>query len=110
MILSNNIKRTYILIDKKEYHPKWTLISRLIRYKRAGNKCEWCGAYNRVPHPITGSLVVLTVAHIDHNKKNNNFNNLKALCQKCHLGHDLQQHIENRKYGRNWKNNQTKLF
>ncbi|TPG72003.1 hypothetical protein [Hymenobacter nivis] len=33
-------------IDLKLYHPKWSLISRLVRYRRAGNKCEWCGAPN----------------------------------------------------------------
>lgn len=33
-------------IDLKRYHPKWSLISRLVRYRRAGNKCEWCGAPN----------------------------------------------------------------
>jgi 5-methylcytosine-specific restriction endonuclease McrA len=96
-------------INYKDYHPKWTLISRLIRFKRAGNKCEWCPAINYLPHPITGSKVVLTVAHIDHDKTNNRFKNLAALCQKCHLKHDLQQHILNRKYGRNWKKDQLNL-
>lgn len=33
-------------INYKEYHPKWKLISKLIRYKRAKNKCEWCGVMN----------------------------------------------------------------
>ena len=96
-------------INYKEYHPKWSLISRLIRFKRAKNKCEWCGAENYQPHPKTGSGVVLTVAHLDHNKTNNNFDNLKALCQKCHLSHDLQHHIQNRKYGKNWKQDQFSL-
>jgi hypothetical protein len=90
-------------IDYKEYHPKWRLISKLIRFTRAKNKCEWCDAENGKPHPKTGSTVVLTVAHIDHDKTNNRFNNLAALCQKCHLGHDIKQHVDNRKYGRNWK-------
>lgn len=90
-------------IDYKEYHPKWSLISRLIRFKRANNKCEWCSAENYQAHPITGSKVVLTVAHIDHNKRNNHFKNLAALCQRCHLKHDIKQHTDNRKYGRNWK-------
>lgn len=93
-------------IDYKEYHPKWKLISRLIRFKRANNRCEWCNAENYHPHPQTGSKVVLTVAHIDHDKTNNRFSNLAALCQKCHLNHDLPHHIENRKYGRNWKRDQ----
>ena len=75
-------------INYKEYHPKWSLISKLIRFKRAKNKCEWCGAENHQPHPITNSKVILTVAHLDHNINNNNFNNLAALCQKCHLAYD----------------------
>lgn len=97
-------------IDYKKYHPKWKLISKLIRLRRAQNKCEWCGSVNGEPHPITGSKVVLTVAHIDRNKDNNRFSNLAALCQRCHLRHDAKQHADNRKYGREWKNgNQTKL-
>lgn len=96
-------------IDYAEYHPKWSLISRLIRFKRADNHCEWCGAENYLPHPTTGSKVILTVAHIDQNKNNNRFNNLAALCQRCHLRHDLGQHIMNRKYGRKWKRDQLAL-
>lgn len=97
-------------IDYREYHPKWKLISRLIRYRRANNHCEWCGVENGSKNPITQSKIVLTVAHIDHNKRNNRFANLAALCQKCHLNHDRQQHIYNRKYGRKWKKDQMTLF
>ena len=97
-------------IDYNDYHPKWSLISRLIRFKRAENKCEDCGAVNYEPHPVTGSKVILTVAHLDHDKSNNKFDNLKALCQKCHLAYDLPRHIENRKYGRNHRKQQYKLF
>jgi hypothetical protein len=39
--------------------------------------------------------VVLTVAHIDHDKTNNYFSNLAALCQRCHLNHDKHQHARN---------------
>lgn len=53
--------------------------------------------------------VVLTVAHLDHDKNNNRFSNLAALCQRCHLTHDRTQHALNRKYGRNWKRDQIKL-
>lgn len=127
-------------INYAEYHPKWGLISRLIRYRRAKNRCEWCGAPNgsvirwnkdgtyRTPNDVEWDMinakrrggyslqqaikkigftrVVLTVAHLDHNKHNNRFDNLAALCQREHLGHDMQQHIANRKYGRNWKGKQ----
>jgi hypothetical protein len=96
-------------INYKEYHLKWKLISILIRRHRARNKCERCGAVNRKPHPITGSEVVLTVAHLDHDKKNNNFKNLLAMCQRCHLKHDARHHAENRMYGRNHRENNYKL-
>ena len=35
-----------------------------MRHYRARNKCEWCGAANGEPHPVTGSTVVLTTAHV----------------------------------------------
>lgn len=53
--------------------------------------------------------IILTIAHLDQDKTNNRFWNLMAWCQKCHLEHDLPHHINNRKYGRNWKNNQIKM-
>ena len=84
-------------IDYSTYHPKWKLISRFIRFFRARNRCEWCQAANYQPHPITGSRVVLTVAHIDHDKTNNSFFNLAALCQRYHLRHDKAQHAATRK-------------
>lgn len=113
-------------IDYKEYHPKWKLISKLIRHRRACNKCEWCGAPNGKliyrdkkgnwklwPEGMESEAmsldgykstkVILTVAHIDHNKANNRFVNLAALCQRCHLKHDIKHHVANRKYGRNHK-------
>jgi hypothetical protein len=95
-------------INYKRYHPKWTLIVRLIR-KRSGNRCEGspaypaCRAENGKPHPVTGSKVVCTTAHMDHNRENNRFWNLKHLCQRCHLHHDRKQHAFNRKYGRETK-------
>jgi len=53
--------------------------------------------------------VVLTVAHINHDKTNNEDANLAALCQRCHLNHDVKHHAENRRYGRNWKRDQTRM-
>jgi len=35
-------------------------------------------------------LIVLTIAHIDHNPRNNSPENLKALCQQCHNRHDAK--------------------
>ncbi|MVM36513.1 hypothetical protein GO730_00635 [Spirosoma sp. HMF3257] len=33
-------------IDRKKYHPKWRLISYLIRFIRAKNRCEDCNVRN----------------------------------------------------------------
>lgn len=82
-----------ILPQNKSRYPKdWKLRSRFIRFYRAKNCCEWCGAKNGEPHPITGSRVVLTVAHVhDDRPECCSFFNLAALCQKCHNGHDAKK-------------------
>lgn len=98
-------------IDYKNYCKDWKKRSLFIRTYRAKNKCEFCGCQNKEPHPITGSKVVLTVAHLDRNRDNNSFFNLAALCQRCHLNHDKWQHVSNRKYGREHKGeHQLKMF
>lgn len=79
---------------KERYPANWKEISLRIR-ARAGGKCEFCGAENYMPHPITGSKVVLTVAHLDHNPQNCADENLKALCQRCHLRYDIEHHKKN---------------
>lgn len=108
-------------IDYREYHPKWTLIVRLIRRRTilANGKdcCEGsptypeCRAENYQPHPETGSKVILTTAHVDGDKDNNLFTNLRRWCQRCHLRHDLGHHIMNRRYGRKHSRpHQLKLY
>lgn len=98
-------------IDYSEYPDNWHDISAYIRYIRAGNCCETCYAVNGHPHPQTNSTVVLTVAHIRHDKSDVRFNpfhydpqdeenNLVAECQRCHLWRDRKLHARNRKYGR----------
>jgi len=78
-----------------ERYPKnWKEISVRIR-ERAGNRCEFCGAENHQPHPETGSMVVLTVAHLDHDPQNCSDENLRALCQRCHLRYDADHHARN---------------
>ena len=84
-------------IDYSTYSKDWKLRSRFIRFFRAKNCCEVCGAENYQPHPITGSKVILTVAHLDHDIRNNSFFNLKAMCQKCHLTYDAIHHVQSRK-------------
>ena len=85
--------------DMKDRYPDdWEDISRRIRFERAGNRCEHCGAENYKPHPVTGSRVVLTVAHLDHTPENNADDNLAALCQRCHNTYDAPKRHANRKH------------
>lgn len=69
--------------------------------ERAGWVCEGsprypdCRARHGRPHPVTGSKVVLTVAHLDHSPANVADENLRAWCQRCHLTYDAQHHAAN---------------
>lgn len=83
-------------IDYATYPADWELRSRFVRHYRAKNRCEWCGAHNGRPHPVTGSTVVLTTAHVfDMDHMACSLLNLAALCQRCHLNHDRAHHMEN---------------
>lgn len=88
--------------QKKRYPFDWKEISLHIR-ARSGGWCEWCGAENGKPHPVTDSKVVLTVAHLGkphpdgtpgdkHDKLDVRDENLAALCQRCHLNFDRDEH------------------
>jgi hypothetical protein len=60
-----------------------------------------CLAVQGEPHPVTGSKVVLTVAHVhDPNPMNCAPENLAATCQRCHLNHDRAHHVAKRKANR----------
>lgn len=48
--------------------------------------CEWCGIE-------TDELVV---AHANHDRTDAREENLVALCGRCYLKHDLQNHVFNR--------------
>ncbi len=88
--------------NRARYPANWKEISRRIRVERAGNRCEFvhdgirCRAVNGEPHPLTGSRVVLTVAHLDHQPENCADDNLLAGCQRCHLRYDAEHHRQNR--------------
>lgn len=76
--------------DYNLYPPNWKTEIRPRILKRAGNRCEFCGAENRKPHPETGSRVILTIAHLDRDRDNHEVSDdrLRALCQRCHLRYD----------------------
>lgn len=61
-------------------------------------------------HPTNKlTKVVLTIAHLDHNITNNDYSNLKALCQKCHLNYDKEHHKKNSRQTRKQKRNNYEL-
>lgn len=75
--------------NRGRYPKDWKAISLGVR-NRAGWRCEGdaCVARQGARHPVTGSTVVLTVAHLDHQPENCDPANLKALCQRCHNAYD----------------------
>jgi hypothetical protein len=99
--------------NKVLYPVHWPMISAAVKF-RAGNRCEGspdfpdCRAANGKPHPDTGSIVVLTTAHLDQDPQNNDGmlpgelarpideSNLRCWCQRCHLNYDKLQHVQTR--------------
>lgn len=55
-------------------------------------------------------VVVLTVAHIDHNEQHNDPSNLRALCQRCHLAHDAADNARRRRENAAKRVGQGSLF
>ena len=80
--------------NRARYPANWREISLAIR-RRAANCCEWCGAQHGRPHLLTGSIVVLQAAHLNHDPSDCDPVNLRALCQKCHLRYDAKHHAAN---------------
>ena len=97
--------------DYSIYPPNWPEIRKRI-LKREGDRCKWCGAENYRPHPETGSTVILTVTHLDHDPENWDVKDdrLAALCQKCHNGYDAKTRQEHIKEKRRVKDKQGELI
>ena len=60
--------------------------------------------------PVTGSSVVLTTAHLDHDPANVDRSNLRAMCQRCHLTYDANHHAKNAAATRRAAKNNRELF
>lgn len=54
--------------------------------------------------------VVLTIAHLDHVPENCSDDNLKALCQRCHLTYDALHHAKNAAVTRRLRKAVAELF
>lgn len=94
---------------RERYPDDWEEISLAIR-QRSGGQCECegeCGLHRTHPGPRRcqerhGELakwargrVVLTVAHLNHDPQDCRPENLKAMCQRCHLRYDAPHHRHN---------------
>ena len=123
------------------YPSNWNHISDVIRFGRAGSRCEClgecglahhvgggvqlehrCEAIHGLPHPRTGSSVILTTAHLDHTPENSDdpggvfvelsldLSNLRAMCQGCHLHYDRDHHAERARQTREEQREQIGLW
>jgi hypothetical protein len=98
--------------ENRALYPKdWHIISRAIR-DRAEQSCECegeCGLHhgrrcierNGEPAQFAKGTIVLTVAHLNHTPSDCRDENLKAMCQRCHLRYDGDHHAETRT-GQKW--------
>lgn len=89
--------------NRHRYPDDWRALSDSIRFGRARRRCECrgecgyddhagkrCEARHGHTHPVTGSVVVLTVAHRDHDPETRDPAQLMAACQRCHNAYDRE--------------------
>jgi hypothetical protein len=93
--------------NRDRYPANWPEITKAIK-ERADGRCECLGECGRGTHDGrcpnvhdgeaygTGSEVVLTTAHLDHTPENCDPENLRAMCQGCHLHYDAEHHAHTR--------------
>lgn len=93
--------------NRARYPKEWRAISARIRFERAGGRCECEGECGKHPHgvrcegrhghpnPRTRRTITLTVAHLDHVPEHCDDDNLRAMCNACHLAYDAAHHAAN---------------
>ncbi len=107
-----------ILKENRAKYPKdWPEISDRIRFGRACYRCEFltddgerCTARHGQRHPFTGAIVVLTVAHLNHNESDCREENLRTGCQLHHNRYDLKHRLESRQRRRRSEKQTMELF
>ena len=106
--------------DRSKYPKDWKAISLRIRV-RSGQQCEClgeCGLHherrceerNGTAAKWANGKIVLTVAHMNHEPHDCREENLKAMCQRCHLRYDVALHKENSRLTRRSKKATGDLF
>jgi hypothetical protein len=95
--------------NRHRYPACWPAVTFWIKFIRAEGRCECAGECGRLTHPGrcpnihrqraygTGSLVILTVAHLNHTPETWDLlpvdrSILRAMCQGCHLHYDQAHH------------------
>lgn len=128
-------------MDRRRYPPDWEAVRARV-LERAQGQCECrgecgvdhalepyqddpdndsprCAAVHDHHHPVTGSLVVLTTAHLwrgpcaEHDRagvKCGELEHLAAMCQACHLRYDRPHHVANARRTRRSKRATGDLF
>jgi hypothetical protein len=121
----------------KDYPPNWKTEIRPAILQRDGNKCKFCGVGNhdvgyrdatgdwhKLEPTMEGETegldaqawgfkviwIILTIAHLDHDLKNNDYSNLAALCQLCHNRYDRKHRNGNSAETRRKKKGLQSLF
>jgi hypothetical protein len=89
--------------NRARYPLDWPTISLATR-KRAEWRCECQGEcksghvvrclWSQEDRLASGGRVVLTVAHLDHAPEHCSPENLRAMCQRCHLSYDAKHHAQ----------------
>ena len=71
---------------------------------------QWLGIIARREPEHPWQVMILAVAHLDQNTRNNAETNLRTLCARCHFAYDRRHNVpkllHHRKYGKHWRKNQ----
>ena len=106
--------------NKQRYPSHWRVIRQSV-LERAALRCECtgqCGLHRErrcVERHGERALwargkIVLTIAHLDHTPEHCKLDNLRALCQRCHLRYDAQHHVRTARQTRWRQRNNLELF
>lgn len=119
----------------KNYPSNWKTEIRPAILERDGHCCKFCGVKNNSlihrhgkglndwvywPEGMASEAwsldskkstkIVLTIMHLDHNTENNDYSNLAAGCQQCHLRYDIEHHKKNSRATNENKKGLQRLF
>lgn len=101
------IRRTGRPVEQGAYLVDWIRVDEIEETGKGIVPTRTLSARRLKFHGLT--KVVITTAHLDRDPGNNEPENLRAKCQRCHLGYDMSQNQRIKDYGRG-HNEQPKLF